>query len=143
MTGYVFDAEPVVAYLYDEPGSDDVEELLAAVDRGDRTGLLCDVTACEIAYKVARVEADGVPGEAELAVGERDVRLLERAGLALQAAPWSLAARVKADGGLSLGDAYAVALAADRDATLVAGGDGDFDDLPVDVTVRRFRPGPA
>lgn len=138
---YVFDAEPLIAYLYDEPGSDDVEELLAIVDRGDADGILCDVTACEVAYKVARIEAGGTPGEAELALGERDVRLLERGGLGVERAPWRLAAEVKADGGISLGDAYAVALAADRGATLVVGGDGELDELAVEVDVRRFRLG--
>ena len=46
---------------------------------------------------------------------------------------------MKAGGRLSLADAYAVALAHDRDATLVAGADDDFDDLPLSVDLRRFR----
>jgi predicted nucleic acid-binding protein len=46
---------------------------------------------------------------------------------------------VKADGGISLTDAYAVALAHERGATLVTGVDDDFDALPIDVEVERFR----
>lgn len=141
MTAYVFDAEPLIAYLYDEPGSDEVEELLDEIDRNRANGMLSEVTACEVAYKVARIESDGSPGETELTAGKRDVRLLERAGLAIEPASWPVAARVKADGGISLGDAYAVALAVDRDATLVVGGDSEFEDLPVEVDRRRFRLG--
>jgi predicted nucleic acid-binding protein len=59
--------------------------------------------------------------------------------LELTSADWHLAAEIKADGGISLADAYAVALAYDRDATLVAGADDDFDELPVDIELRRFR----
>jgi hypothetical protein len=35
--------------------------------------------------------------------------------------------------------AYAVALAHERDATLVAGTDDDFDDLPIEIELSRFR----
>ena len=38
-----------------------------------------------------------------------------------------------------LADAYAIALAHERAATLVAGADDDFEDLPVTVEVCRFR----
>jgi len=38
-----------------------------------------------------------------------------------------------------LPDAYAVALAHERSATLVVGADDDFEDLPVTVEVCRFR----
>jgi len=48
---------------------------------------------------------------------------------------------VKADGHISLADAHAVALVAETDGTLIAGGDDDFDSLPIDVDVVRFRDG--
>jgi len=70
---------------------------------------------------------------------QRDIRALERQGLALEAADWRLAAEIKANGRLSLADAYAVALAYERDATLVAGADDDFDKLRVGVDLHRFR----
>jgi predicted nucleic acid-binding protein len=59
--------------------------------------------------------------------------------LELEAADWRLAAEVKADGNISLADAYAVALAYEREATLVAGADDDFDDVSLDIDLRRFR----
>ena len=43
------------------------------------------------------------------------------------------------DGWLSLADAYAIALAHERAATLVAGAADDFEDLPVTVEVCRSR----
>ena len=60
-------------------------------------------------------------------------------GLTLDRADWQLAGEVKADGDVSLADAHAVALAHERDATLVVGGDDDFDSLPVAVEIERFR----
>jgi hypothetical protein len=59
------------------------------------------------------------PTDDSLRDADRDLRALERQGLRLEAADWRLAADVKAAGGISLADAYAVALASDRDATLI------------------------
>jgi len=60
-----------------------------------------------------------------------------RASAADTVSPRSRCSRL--DGNISLADAYAVALARGRNATLIAGGDDDFDALPVDVDVERFR----
>lgn len=46
---------------------------------------------------------------------------------------------MKAAGRLSLADAYAVVLAHHRDATLVVVADDDFDKLPVEIELERFR----
>ena len=91
-------------------------------------------------YLIARFEGvDDVPTDASLREADRDIRALERQGLKLEAADWRLAAEVKADGSISLADAYAVALARERDATLVAGADDDFDELRVEINLYRFR----
>jgi hypothetical protein len=45
----------------------------------------------------------------------------------------------KADGSVSLADAYAVALAHERDAVLVVGADDDVDELPIEIDLRRGR----
>lgn len=140
MTGYVFDAEALVAFLYREPGHETVASLLAEVFDGETPGAVAETNAGEVFYLVARFEGTGgAPTEASLRVADRDVRALERRGLSVERADWRHAAELKAGGGLSYADAHAVALAADRDATLVAGGDDDFDDLPVAVDVLRFR----
>ncbi|WP_228842273.1 PIN domain-containing protein [Halococcus agarilyticus] len=57
--------------------------------------------------------------------------------------PWRLAGEIRANGDVSLADTNAVALAADRHATLVVGADDGFEDLPLDVDPSRFRSDPA
>jgi predicted nucleic acid-binding protein len=137
---YVFDTEAIIAYLYEEPGHEVVADLLDEVFSGEADGFITETNASEVFYLVARFEgSDDTPTDASLREADRDIRALERQGLELGTADWRLAAEVKADGSISLADAYAVALAAERDATLVAGADDDFDDLPLDVNVLRFR----
>ena len=138
--GYVFDTEAIIAFLYNEPGHEAVADLLDEVFTGGADGFLTEVNASEVFYLVARFEGvDDVPADASLRDADRDIRALERQGLELEAADWRLAAEVKADGSISLADAYAVALAHERDATLVAGADDDFDKLPIEVDLHRFR----
>ena len=138
--GYVFDTEAIVAYLYGESGHEAVAELLDEVFGGESAGARAETNAGEVFYLVARFEGvDDAPTDASLRAADRDLLALERRGLAVEAGDWRLAAEVKAHGDISLADAYAVALASERDATLVAGADDDYDDLPVAVDVRRFR----
>ncbi|QZA89054.1 PIN domain-containing protein [Salinarchaeum sp. IM2453] len=138
--GYVFDTEAVIAFLYNEPGHEAVAELLDEVFTGDADGFLTETNASEVFYLIARFEGvDDTPTDASLRDADRDIRALVRQGLDLEAADWRRAAELKAGGSLSLADAYAVALAHERDATLVARADDDFDALPVDVDLSRFR----
>jgi len=138
--GYVFDTEAIIAFLYNEPGHEAVADLLDEVFAGDAVGFLAETNASEVFSLVARFEGvDDVPTDASLRDADRDIRAFVRQGLELEAADWRLAAELKADGSISLADAYAVALAHERDATLVAGADDDFDALPVDVDLYRFR----
>lgn len=139
---YVFDAEAIIAYLYDEPGYETVEEYLREATNSDREGYLAETNAADVLYLIARFEGiDGRPTTSSLRIADRDIRALERWGLLLERADWQLAAEIKADGHISLADAHAVALADTHDGVLVAGGDDDFDELSVDVTVDRFREG--
>lgn len=138
--GYVFDTEAIIAFLYNEPGHEVVADLLGEVFTGSTDGFLTETNASEVFYLIARFEgvADS-PTDASLREADRDIRALERQGVELEAADWRLAAEVKADGNISLADAYAVALAHEREATLVAGADDDFDELSVDIDLLRFR----
>jgi len=138
---YVFDTEAIIAFLYDEPGHETVAALLGDVFAEEAEGVLTETNASEVFYLVARFEGTEAdePTAASLRAADRDVRTLERRGLSIEPAAWRLAGEVKADGSISLADAYAVALAHDRGATLVAGADDDFDALPVNVDVHRFR----
>ena len=138
MAGYVFDTEPLVSFLYREPGHEAVARRLASVESGDADGRIADVTAAELFSLVARLEGHvDEPTQHSLRLADRDVRSLERAGVGITRVDWDLAGEVKANGGISLGGSYAVALAYHRGDTLVVGGDADFDDLPVEVTVER------
>ena len=137
---YVFDTEAIIAYLYDEPGRRQVETYLTELATKSIEGLLAETNAAEVYYLVARFEGlDDEPTAASLRTAERDLQALDRGGLDIERADWRLAARIKADGQISLADAHAVALAAEYDATLIVGADDDFDHLPVDVDVVRFR----
>lgn len=53
MTEVVSDTEPLVAYLYDEPGADAVTDRLQAVDRGDTTAAVSHATVTELVVRVA------------------------------------------------------------------------------------------
>ncbi|WP_248897016.1 PIN domain-containing protein [Haloplanus halobius] len=138
--GYVFDTEAIIAFLYNEPGHEAVADRLDEVFDGATDGFLAETNASEVFYLVARFEGvDETPTDASLRDADRDLRALERRGVRIVSADWRRAAEVKADGDISLADAYAVALAHEHDATLVAGGDDDFDDLSVAIDVDRFR----
>ncbi|WP_338738465.1 PIN domain-containing protein [Haloplanus salilacus] len=138
--GYVFDTEAIIAFLYNEPGHETVASLLDDVFVGACEGVLTETNASEVFYLVARFEGvDDTPTDTSFREADRDIRALERQGLRIESADWRLAAEVKSDGSISLADAYAVALAHEREATLVAGADDDFDELPLDVDLRRFR----
>jgi len=139
---YVFDTEAIIAYLYDEPGRDVVEAYLTEVRDGSTDGVMAETNAAELFYLIARAEGseDG-PTPDSFRTADRDVRALQRWGVVLKRASWRLAGEVKADGHISLADAHAVALAAETDGTLIAGGDNDFDSLPIDVDVVRLRDG--
>lgn len=143
MTAYVFDTEPLIAYFYGEPGAADVAELLKEVQQEHSVGTIAHATAAEIVYKVARLETGDpnreVPGEEELELGERDIRVLQGFGITIESPSWQTVARLKAPGGISLGDCYAAALANERDARLVAGADPEFDALPIAIDLHRIQ----
>ena len=90
--GYVFDTEPLVAYLYGESGSCDVRELLEEVDSDTMTAAISHATAVEVVYKVARLETgnpnEATPSEEEIATGEQNLRVLRGFGLAVETPSW-------------------------------------------------------
>ena len=142
---YVFDTEPLIAQLFDEPGGGRVEEILSNVYDGEVTATMSEVTAAEVTYKSAWLLAEDKPDDSHLAASRRQLQNFLDQGIELRPPTnsWETAARVKADGGISLADAFGVALAAQEEATLVVGADGDFDELPIAVDVERIRDGPA
>ncbi|SDJ67907.1 type II toxin-antitoxin system VapC family toxin [Natronorubrum texcoconense] len=132
----VFDTEPLVAYLDDEPGSDIVEDWIDRIASGELEGYISPVTKTEVLYVGSRVgfRPDDV---------RRSLERLEELGVDVYdpRACWETAAALKEAHQMALGDAYALATADAVDGTLLVGADDDFDDLAADV--ERFRDEPA
>ncbi|AWB28377.1 PIN domain-containing protein [Halococcoides cellulosivorans] len=125
----VFDAEPLVAYFCDEPGSDTVERYVTAVE-GAVDGYISAVTLAEVHYVVRAIDgadrADAVVDVLE----ESGIRRVDTADV------WRHAAEFKFHHAPSLGDAFALGTAAQIDGTLLVGADDDFDDIESVPVVR-------
>lgn len=132
----VFDTEPLVAYLDDEPGTDAVEAWIDRVASGEVDGYISPVTKTEVLSVGSRV---GFRPEDVRASLER----LEELGVTVYdpRTCWEVAAALKGAYTMALGDAYALATAEAVDGTLLVGADDDFDE--VDDDVLRFRDDPA
>lgn len=131
----VFDAEPLIAHAVNEPGAPAVEKRLDAVATGDAEGLLNQVNRTEIRYTIART--DGRPAADEY------LEWLGAVGVdPVDAAPVWSAAEYVLEHNPALGDAFALATAGHTDATLLIGGDDDYDGI-TDVRIERFRDGSA
>jgi len=132
----VFDAEPLIAHADDEPGSGVVEEYLDAVAAEDTAGYASCVNLAEIRYTLARkydrtTADDYLDWLDDLGIGTRDIDAVW-----IEASEYILAYNP------ALGDSFALATAEDIDATLLVGGDDDYDDIS-DVPIERFRDGSA
>jgi len=53
-----FDAEPLIAYYWDEPGSDDVGAIIDHVEDGELKGTVNTVTCTEVRYVCGRDNPD-------------------------------------------------------------------------------------
>lgn len=132
----VFDAEPLLAYLGDEPGSQTVEDVLEALREDRIEGYVNYVTLCEVTYVAERVlDSSTVRGYVETLqeyglqpIGVDDV--------------WRQAAAFKNEHDVSLGDAVMLATASQKRATAFVGADADFETVS-DVSLERFRTEPA
>jgi predicted nucleic acid-binding protein len=129
MQHIVFDAEPLIAYYWNEPGSDAVEAIISRVEDGELTGIINTVTCTEVRYVCARDD----PQTAQAYV----TRVRDWCDVVPAETVWETAAEYKRDSTIALGDAFTLATAATKNAPAYTGSDGDFDD--VDVTVKRFR----
>ena len=143
----VFDAEPLVAYLRDESGSDRVEEYLHAMSTGHVKVYISPVTLTEGKYICDR----HLPRDT---INEYINQLLENGlhGIGGEYA-WEVAASVKNEMNIPLGDAYVIASAAAIEThhpTVLTGADNDFEDLSGikqdtqrNLSIERFRVEPA
>ena len=127
----VFDAEPLIAFAFDEPGAATVEEWLDRVYHGDRAGYVATITLAEVRYIAARKAS---PEQADA-----HIRRLREVGLTEYEIDdcWRTASELKRKHALAVGDAYAVAAAVDLDGdcegvTLLVGADDDWDTFAAD-----------
>jgi uncharacterized protein with PIN domain len=130
----VFDAEPLIAHADDEPGSGVVEEYLDAVAVEDATGYASCVNLAEIRYTIAR-KYDRVTAD-EYLDWLTDLGIESVDG----AEAWMAASEHVLTYNPALGDSFALATAEHVDATLLIGGDEDYDQI-TDVPRERFRDG--
>lgn len=132
-TTYAFDAEPLVAYLLDEDGSDTVEDILKEIREGEAWGSISPVTKMEVHYVGIRcgLNPDEIVGF---------LTSIKRIGVVTVPAEnaWELASVLKNTHHIPLGDAFAVASATGSNTVLVVGADDDFEDIPT-VQLLRFR----
>jgi predicted nucleic acid-binding protein len=123
------DAEPLIAYYWDEPGADDVEAVLDDVERGTVRGWINTVTCTEVRYVCGRDDPE---------TSRQYVRRIRDWFRVVTAEDvWERAAAYKQDHPVALGDAFTLATAVEKDAVAYCGADDDFDDL--DVNIWRFR----
>jgi len=132
----VFDAEPLIAHADDERGSGTVKDYLNAVAAETATGYACCVNLAEVRYTLARKYDRATADEyldwlTDLGIETVDV-----------GDAWREAAEYTLTHNPALGDAFALATAENSKATLLVGGDDDYDDV-TDVPIDRFRDGPA
>lgn len=122
----VFDAEPLLAFAFDEPGAETVEDVLDDVYDGEIDGYVTTINLAEFRYiatrRVSREAADThINNLTQMGVTEYKIDTL-----------WETASDLKATYSPSLGDAYAVAAAKaedndERDVSLLVGADDDYD----------------
>ena len=132
----VFDTEPLVAYLDDEPGSDSVETWIDRVAAGEIDGYISPVTKTEVLYVGSRIGFRWDDLQASLS-------RIETLGVTVHDTRecWEAAAELKSAHTMALGDAYALATAEAVDGTLLIGADADFDG--VSIPIERFREEPV
>jgi predicted nucleic acid-binding protein len=131
----VFDTEPLIAYFFDEDGSDTVENHLRRI-ADDTTGAMSVVNLSEVLYLVAN--------ERDWETAETCVQSIRQFGIEIieSMETWRTASMIKHTHSIALGDSYAVATADHRGGTLIVGADDDFDSV-TEVCIERFRTEPA
>ena len=122
MDTVVFDAQPLVAFVFDEPAADQVESWMRRCARTG-CGVIASVNWCEVLYVIAR--------RLDEHAAARAVYLLEDSGISVIDVGRDIATRaadLKARHALGLGDAFAAALAMATGSPLLT---GDTDFLPL------------
>lgn len=123
------DAEPLIAFYWDERGADDVEAVIDDVEAGVTRGWINTVTCVEVRY---------VCGRDDLEKSRQFVsRIRDWFDVVTAEDVWESAAEYKQKHPIALGDAFTAATAVEKEAIAYCGADNDFEDIG--VRVRRFR----
>lgn len=132
---YIFDTEALIAFAFDEDGSEQVEDYLKQVFSGDAEGYVNIINLTELRYVSVRLGSK--------AKADTFIHYLQQKGLNIVDAGrvWESAADYKDQYKMSLADAYATASATTIGGTLLVGADDDFDEIltSTDIDIERFR----
>jgi predicted nucleic acid-binding protein len=126
--GRVFDSWAILAYAYDEPAADQVENLLVESARL-QNGWISSMNLGEVWYSLARRRSRNV--------ADQQLLTLAQIGLKRVDVDWPSvlqAADFKSRHKISYADAFAAALATQRDAELVT-GDREFRALESEIKI--------
>lgn len=131
MNRLVFDAEPLIAYFWNEKGSNKVDKKLQKVENNGVEGYISYVSCTEIHYIIRR-EEDKKTADKYL----RSIKgVFKRVGIA---DIWEKASYFKTQYNISLGDVFTLGTAVELGATAYVGADDDFDNIK-EVEIERFR----
>ncbi len=120
MASKILDAYALMAFFEDEPGADDVRNLLLKAEDGNLKLLISVINLGEVWYSIARSNS---PETADQYIQEIQGMTIE-----IVEADWPLtrqAATLKVNGNISYADCFAAALAKNRKAELIT-GDKEF-----------------
>ena len=126
--GRVFDSWAILAYAYNEPAADNVENLLVESTRL-KIAWMSSINLGEVWYSLARRKSRDI--------AEQQLALLAQIGLERVDVDWPMvlqAADYKSRHKISYADAFAAALAKQRNAELVT-GDREFRALDSEIKI--------
>ena len=126
--GRVFDSWAILAYAYNEPAADDVENLLVESTRL-QNAWMSSINLGEVWYSLARRKSRDI--------AEQQLAILAQIGIERVDVDWPMvlqAADYKSRHKISYADAFAAALAKQRNAELVT-GDREFRALDSEIKI--------
>ena len=126
--GHVFDSWAILAYAYNEPAADNVENLLVESTRL-KNAWMSSINLGEVWYSLARRKSR--------AIADQQLAILAQIGLERVDIDWAMvlqAADYKSRYKISYADAFAAAVAKQRNAELVT-GDREFRALDSEIKI--------
>ena len=129
MPAKVLDSFALIVYFRDEPGAEEVENLLVTAGKKDSPLHMTDVNDAEVKYSIVKKDGAEAWGEA--------AKILQGLPIDFHSTNRAMAdtaADFKSRFKISLADAFAAALAKERKAELVT-GDPDFKALEKEIKI--------